>query len=129
MSRLISDNDLTINELQQQCLNNAVKKGFSNPSFSDMISLLHSEISEAYEEYRNNHEPTLIYSSDPVEGVDAMNVPVMTQKPEGIPIEFADLAIRLFHYCGYLGIDLTEAIKIKMRFNETRPYRHGNKKA
>lgn len=116
MSRLIEDGDNGVNELCRLCLKNAVNKGFSDPEFPEMMALLHSEISEAFEEWRRSESTTtgIYYNGN---------------KPEGVPIELADLAIRLFHYCGYLGINLNAAIKEKMKYNETRPYRHGNKKA
>lgn len=50
-------------------------------------------------------------------------------KPEGIPIEIADAVIRILDECANRGIDIDEAIRIKMEFNRTRPYRHGNKLA
>lgn len=40
-------------------------------------------------------------------------------------IELADAVIRILDYCAYRGWDLENAIKIKMEFNSTRPYRHG----
>lgn len=125
MSRLIADGDYGINELQQICLNQAKEKGFNNPTFNEMIALLHSEISEAYEEWRDGHGVNEIY----FKATDVTENSFTQGKPEGIPIEFADLAIRLFHYCGFLNIDLASAIKQKLAYNATRPYRHGNKKA
>lgn len=49
-------------------------------------------------------------------------------KPEGIPIELADVIIRVLDYCGYAGIDIDAAISQKHEYNKTRPYRHGGKK-
>lgn len=43
--------------------------------------------------------------------------------------ELADIVIRVFDICGRLNINIGRAILEKSRYNETRPYRHGNKKA
>ena len=117
--RQIRDDDYGIKELIELCHKRAKDKGWHDKEivFSDAIALLHSEISEAYEEYRNNREYNEIYHND------------TSPKPEGISIELADLVIRLFHYCGYFNIDLITAIKTKLDYNSTRPYRHGNKKS
>ncbi len=37
---------------------------------------------------------------------------------------FADTIIRIFDTCGHYGIDLEQAIEIKMKYNESRPYKH-----
>lgn len=47
---------------------------------------------------------------------------------ESIPIELADVIIRVLDYCGYAGIDIDAAISQKHEYNKTRPYRHGGKK-
>lgn len=84
--------------------------------FGTLIALLHTEISEAYEEYRDGHSYTETYYN-----------PLHPSKPEGIPSELADVFIRLFDMCGYYGIDIEAAIAEKHQYNLTRPYRHGGK--
>jgi NTP pyrophosphatase (non-canonical NTP hydrolase) len=39
--------------------------------------------------------------------------------------EIADATIRLFDLAAAEGIDLAAEMETKMKFNETRPYRHG----
>lgn len=82
-------------------------------TFGDRIALCHSELSEALEEFRNGHHLS--------------EVRYEHGKPEGVPIELADVIIRIFDMAEAEGIDISEAIKIKMAYNETRPYRHGGK--
>lgn len=85
-------------------------------TFGDMIALFHSELSEALEEHRNGHAVTEIYHAA---GNDF--------KPEGIPVELADVLIRIFDFCQQYDVPLLEALKLKMYYNETRPHRHGGK--
>lgn len=79
------------------------------------LALIHSEVSEALEEYRNGHP--------------AAEVRIEDGKPEGIPVELADAVIRIFDLCGACGIDLEDVVRQKMIFNATRPHRHGGKRA
>ena len=81
-------------------------------SIPELLCLIHSEISEALEEYRNSK----------------MNVYFKDKKPEGFPIELADTVIRILDLAEFLEIDIMEMIKIKMKYNETRLHRHGGKK-
>ena len=48
-------------------------------------------------------------------------------KPEGMAVEMIDCVIRIFDYLSQKGIDIDKVIQIKMDYNETRPYRHGDK--
>ena len=95
----------------------AKAKGFweTDRNVGELLALMHSEISEALEEYRAGRPLTAI-RLDPTTG-----------KPEGFPIELADLLIRVFDLAGKFGINLPEAIKMKMSYNATRPHRHGGK--
>jgi NTP pyrophosphatase (non-canonical NTP hydrolase) len=104
-----------MNHLAQEAYLNAVEKGFTESSIPEQIALMHSELSEALEEYRNGYEPASVrYEAN--------------GKPEGIPIELADCMIRILHLCGQHGIDIDHAIRTKMAFNKTRPFKHGGKK-
>jgi NTP pyrophosphatase (non-canonical NTP hydrolase) len=90
-------------------------------TFGEMIALIHSEASEALEEFRNGHDPKETY------GVSFRMI-TLVDKPEGIPSELADIIIRVADMCGYYGIDLEKAVKDKMHYNKSRPYKHGGKK-
>lgn len=106
---------LTISNLIAQAHEMAVDKGFWNfeTNVPEKIALIHSEISEALEEYRDPHSIDLLYYKE--------------DKPEGFGIELADAVIRIADLCGYFNIDLTQMISIKMEYNSTRPYMHGKK--
>lgn len=108
----------SLNTLAKQCHDTATRKGWwdGGRNFGEMIALMHSELSECLEEWRSGHDLPLIYY-----GADG--------KPEGIPIEFADTIIRILDTCAQASIDIEQAVSIKMAYNDTRPYRHGGKKA
>ena len=110
---------MTIKQLMQEAHAIAKDKGWYDGeprTFGDYCALFHSEISEAFEMSRGGHPPTETF----YEGYG-------NPKPEGVPIELADLLIRVLDYCEYAGIDIEEAIRVKMEYNKTRSYRHGGK--
>ena len=84
----------------------------------ELLALVHSEISEALEVYRIRGESGL---NDIWHREDG--------KPEGFTVELADTLIRIFDMWAAYELDLEDALKTKMEFNKSRPYRHGNKKA
>lgn len=108
---------MNITKLIKECYETAVEKGWweGEQNFPEKLCLIHSEISEALEEYRNKHQINETYR---MVGID---------KPEGVPSELADVLIRIFDLCGHYQIDLEKAVTEKMAYNKSREYRHGGK--
>lgn len=83
-------------------------------SFGDEIALIHSEVSEMLEAYREFGLETKTRESD--------------GKPLDVASEAADVLIRLLDACFEWGVDLEVEYERKMAYNRTRSYRHGNKR-
>ena len=115
---------MDILELQQKAWRIAEKAGWHQGRelrFGEFIALCHSELSEALEIFRevgNTGIPKIKHVKSEI---------VDVYRPVGIPIELADVIIRIFDYCETKGISIHKAINVKNIFNEKRPYRHGNK--
>lgn len=86
---------IDLNKFAKEVHENARAHGWwdTERSFGEVIALIHSELSEALEEYRNGHTPTETYYSE-------------GGKPEGIPSELADVVIRVLDWCGHGGREL-----------------------
>lgn len=83
-----------------------------NMMLSQKLMLMAEELIETHEEVRNGRPVAEIRFSD-------------DDKPEGIPIELADVIIRVCDLAGFYGIDLDQAIRMKMDYNARRPFMHG----
>ena len=84
-------------------------------TFGDEVALLHTEVSEAFEAFRD-------WGFEPTYG------PGNPHKPEGVGSELADVLIRLLDTAYRHGIDLMAEYRQKMKYNLTRGYRHGGKR-
>jgi NTP pyrophosphatase (non-canonical NTP hydrolase) len=104
---------MDINQLCKDSWGYQQEKGFDTRTVGEDIALMHSELSEALEEHRSGHPNAEVYFHE--------------RKPEGIPIELADVVIRIAAFCGQYNIDLANAIETKIAYNLTRPYKHGGK--
>lgn len=102
------------NELAAIIHENAVAHGWwdKERSFAEIVALIHSELSEALEEYRSGR-PMLWHEEQGTATLYANGEEYekFTQyKPEGIVVELADAVIRILDYCGKRGLDIEEAL-------------------
>ena len=133
---------MNFNDLAREVHQNAVEHGWwdEERSFGDIISLCHSELSEALEEFRAKRP--MVYricrASDgcPCDreqcgdwdaDTGVCELGVMDEKPEGVAVELADCIIRILDYLGKEGVDVEAVLLEKHAYNKTRPYRHGGK--
>ena len=112
---------MTIETLIAESNQTAKSKGWwddPDRNIGEILALIHSEVSEALEVYR-------------LKGKDSLKEKWFDEKgkPEGFTVELADVVIRIADLCGELGLDLESALTTKLSYNQTRPYRHGDKKA
>ena len=100
-------------ELANKVHENAVNKGWWEKERNDgeIISLMHSELSEALEAIRNGNPPD-------------DKIPEFS----GAEAELADVIIRIMDLIPARGWRIGEAIIAKMKMNELRAYKHGGKK-
>ncbi len=87
----------------------AVEKGWwdTKREVPELLCLVHSEVSEALEAYRNN---------------------VPSSSRNCLAEELADIVIRVFDMATFFKIDIIGAIARKHQYNKTRAYKHGGKK-
>ena len=107
---------MTIKEWSEDIHKNAKAHGWwDDPRRpGELLMLVVSEVSEAFEEVRKGKSMTETYYSE-------------NGKMEGVPSELADVVIRIMDMCEHYGIDLEKVIKEKHEYNKTRHYKHGGK--
>ena len=123
--------------LQAACYQVSEDHGFhveGGRDFGLVTSLLHSEISEAFESYRAN-EPELWFKDHDENGnttqhPDPYDDGGRIRKAEGVFVEWADEIIRLGDSAeervrAGARASLAESVILKFRYNLSRPYKHG----
>jgi NTP pyrophosphatase (non-canonical NTP hydrolase) len=107
---------MTIQELMDESYQTAKEKGWTDDgrTFGDHISLMHQELSEALDYHRSGAAVDDVWTD-------------RKGKLHGIPIELADELIRIAQFAKEKGINLEAALRLKLAYNKTRPFRHGGK--
>lgn len=132
---------MNINQLAKEVHENAVAHGWweTPPSIPEALCLIHSELSEALEEYREGKP--LIYGTCALAAEDCEYSGVCDRvgppgeggeiegpcKPEGIAVELADVILRTLDLMAHLGVDVDAVVMAKHRYNLGREYKHGGK--
>jgi len=99
------DLDKAVKQTRLQTLTAHGSQGF------DRLCLIHSSISRTLEFFRDGENDLL------------------GQKGEwrGVPAGLGEIVNHTFDMAFVMGIDLADAIHVKMAFNKTRPHKHGRK--
>lgn len=116
---------------------NAVAKGFWDnpaPNIAEKLMLIVSEVSEAMEADRKDHNAKDEYLRQlEKDGYTWENSAISFQTgfqrdiKNSFADELADAVIRILDLCHHKGIDLEWHIKMKMGYNSMREHMHGKK--
>ena len=105
---------MSLGELQEEAHRIAVEHGWwdrPRPA-GEALMLVVTEVAETMEAFRAGNPRS-------------EKIPGFSKVEE----ELADAVIRILDFAGGRGLDLEGALVAKMRYNESRPYRHGGKLA
>ncbi len=134
-----------MNTLASRALATATKSGFydkpEDPFKAHMLIV--TEVVEATECVRRCEPPLWVEGGEPGHIVEIesnvqlaveneaglLTEPPYCLKPEGEASELVDVMIRVAGYFAHRGWDLDSLVRAKLAYNQTRPYRHGNKAA
>lgn len=135
----------TLNRLAGKIHKTVIEHGWweTERELPEVLMLCVSELSEALEEYRDGR-PNEWYMCNEIFGDSTPCLPkdetqwrmfghtaeceYRSAKPEGIAVAMVDCIIRIFDYLAHIDIDIDGIMKRKMKYNASRPYRHGGKK-
>ena len=97
---------MTITEWAKEIHENAVAHGWweTERSTGEVIALIHSELSEALEEARDNRP--MMYVLGPNGEEICTPCYFNGRKPEGVAVELADAVIRVLDFAGFMNVPL-----------------------
>lgn len=148
-----------LNEYALLAHETAVEHGWweADRNQGEIIANIHSEVTEAWKEWVHGHEANEEYYTHT--GIDPQSLqpdwlaeraqrwlddpsayaagsPAISSliaagflEPHGVPTELADIMIRVLDMFAANDLDADRIVQDKMKFNDTRPYKHGGKRA
>ena len=110
-----------------------VKRGFYDDpkEVGTVLMLIVTELAEAMESYRSDQRlgdgiSYVDFESSIDEPFTDSDVAIFKEVvKDTFEDEIADTIIRLFDLCGWMNIDIHKHIMLKLKYNDTRPYKHG----
>ena len=121
---------MNLNKIAKEIHEANVKKGFYDkvPEIGTSLMLVTSELAEALESDRKERFAKLSLFQQLIDSGEYtfQNAFEGTIK-DTFEDEIADAMIRLFDLSGHLGIDIDKHIELKLKYNSTRPPKHGKK--
>src|ERR1039458_1324369 len=93
---------MTIRAAQTQAAKIASEHGFKETDLSTKLLLMVGEVAEGFEEIRAGRAVDEVYEKE--------------GKPEGLPIELADVIIRILSFADAHNIDMEEMVSMKMTY-------------
>jgi NTP pyrophosphatase (non-canonical NTP hydrolase) len=120
---------MNLTELSNKAHEMAVSKGFyeDKKETGTLLMLIVSELGEALEADRKDQFAYRIDLDDFNEGSapEEFDISFRNNIKDTFEDEIADTLIRIFDLCGYYEIDIQKHVELKMRYNSTRPNKHG----
>lgn len=104
-----------------------VEKGFwdGERNVGELLMLVTSELGEAMEAHRKNRFANIEQAQKLIDLGGQFELTFKEYLKDTFEDEIADSVIRLLDLCAGLGIDLETHIKLKVKYNRTRPRLHG----
>lgn len=108
----------------------AVEQGYwdEGHTFHYTMANAIAELGEALSEYRDAN-PVLYYRDANGNKTADIQSARDEDKPYGLGVEIVDAIIWLLDYMRFMRVDIDDIMRRKVRYNATRGYLHGHKKA
>lgn len=103
---------------------NKLQTALADMAITQKIALIHSELSEALEAHRQRRYGDRYTLEELTEQCGFRTALFEKYVKDTVGDELADAVIRIFDLSSELHIDIEKHIQLKMKYNQTRPYKH-----